>query len=283
MKEIISKKTRHEFRELLTNWTLREISREFDAADIECDLDYLAPESGERRSRVEQYYQTIDFSSWRDVRKLLQVYENILFSLENKVKAPQWGINDPLAESHLLLLIRCLERDGFAYQNGHIVSVQHQPVFEQITEKAHAIDAHSLREQIERIRNSIDDDPSLAIGTAKELLETTCKTILTDAGVSFEDAWEITRLVKEARASLNLIPADIPENSKGADSIKRILNSLAQVAQGVAELRNLYGTGHGKDGRFKGLSPRHARLAVGCSTVLATFLFETYEERQKHD
>jgi hypothetical protein len=32
--EIISKKTRYEFREFLVGWTLREIEMEFDAADI---------------------------------------------------------------------------------------------------------------------------------------------------------------------------------------------------------------------------------------------------------
>lgn len=58
-------------------------------------------------------------------------------------------------------------------------------------------------------------------------------------------------------------------------------SNLGQISQGMAELRNLYGTGHGKDGRSKGLSPRHARLAVSCATALATFLFEAHEARQE--
>lgn len=281
MNDILSKKTRSEFREFFVGSTLREISQEFDCADIPFDSDYEPPESGQRRCLVEQYYHAIDFKSWNDVRKLLHVYENVLLSLEERIKSPEWGKKDEIAEKTRSTLVRCLERDGFSYTNGRLVSVGNHPALDQITEKAHALDAHALREQIERIRNSIDDDPTLAIGTAKELLETTCKTILTDSGIQPEDSWDLIRLVKEARTTLNLIPEDIPDNSKGAESIKRVLGSLAQIAQCVAELRNLYGTGHGKDGRFKGLSPRHARLAVGCSTVLATFLFETYETRQK--
>lgn len=279
MKDIISKKTRLEFRELLVNWTLREISQEFDAADVPCDLEYVSPETGQRRSLVDQYYHAIDFKSWKDVRKLLKVYENVLLHLEEKMKVPVWGQKDEWAEKNLSLLIRYLERDGFTYQNNRLSSIGGQPALEQITTTAHTLDAHTLREQIDRIRNSIDDDPSLAIGTAKELLETTCKTILADSNIQIEESWDLPRLVKEARAVLKLIPEEIPDSSKGAESIKRVLGSLSQVAQGVAELRNMYGTGHGKDGRFKGLSPRHARLAVGCSTVLATFLFETYEAR----
>ena len=56
---------------------------------------------------------------------------------------------------------------------------------------------------------------------------------------------------------------DVPQAAKGAEMVKRVLSNLATIVQGVAELRGLYGTGHGKDGKARGLQPRHARLAVG--------------------
>ena len=93
--------------------------------------------------------------------------------------------------------------------------------------------------------------------------------------------WDVTGLVKEARGVLNLVPENVPDSAKGAETIKRMLSNMGQISQGIAELRNLYGTGHGKDGQFKGLGPRHARLAVGCATTLATFLFETHEFRKE--
>jgi hypothetical protein len=41
------------------------------------------------------------------------------------------------------------------------------------------------------------------------------------------------------------------------------LSSLAQIAQGTAELRNSYGTGHGRPGQSTGgLGPRHAHLEL---------------------
>jgi hypothetical protein len=45
------------------------------------------------------------------------------------------------------------------------------------------------------------------------------------------------------------------------------------------ELRGSYGTGHGPDGRARGLHGRHARLAVGMASTLATFLLETHREQ----
>ena len=48
-------------------------------------------------------------------------------------------------------------------------------------------------------------------------------------------------------------------------------------AQGVAELRNMYGSGHGKSYSYQGLEPRHAQLAVGSSITLVRFMWDTYK------
>ena len=53
---------------------------------------------------------------------------------------------------------------------------------------------------------------------------------------------------------MELTPDDIPEKSKAVDIIQRLLSNLATITQGVAELRNHYGTGHGKAAGSKGLS-----------------------------
>jgi hypothetical protein len=281
MTDVISKKTRTEFREYFVGTTLRTISEEFDAADVPFASDYSPPESGQRRALVEQYYHAVDFSSWRDVQRVLRVYESVLTGLEERVKDSSWGDKDDNAEKKLAFLIRCLERDGFVYSDGQITATAHNPTVEELAETASGFDSKVLRQQIDIIRNAIEDDPDLAIGTAKELIETTCRTILTDYGLTVDVGWDVTRLVKEVRGVLSLVPENVPDSAKGAETIKRMLSNMGQISQGIAELRNLYGTGHGKDGQFKGLGPRHARLAVGCATTLATFLFETHEFRKE--
>jgi AbiJ N-terminal domain 3/Abortive infection C-terminus len=64
-----------------------------------------------------------------------------------------------------------------------------------------------------------------------------------------------------------------------ARSVRRLLGNLAQIVQALAELRNAYGTGHGKGLGQTQLAPRHAALAVNASVTLATFLFQTHEDR----
>ncbi len=131
------------------------------------------------------------------------------------------------------------------------------------------------------MQNHINDDPRLVIGTAKELVETVCKTILRERGNVVDPTWEVMELVKVVREELQLVPDAIPDAAKAAKTMKVMLANLATIAQGLAELRNLYGSGHGPDGKPKGLQPRHARLAAGAATTLATFLIETHHEREK--
>jgi hypothetical protein len=87
--------------------------------------------------------------------------------------------------------------------------------------------------------------------------------------------------MKETAKLLKLTPTDIPNETKAVTSIKQILGSLSSVVQGIAEVRNEYGSGHGKDGKFKGLQPRHAKLAVGAASTLAIYLLETHELRKE--
>jgi len=79
--------------------------------------------------------------------------------------------------------------------------------------------------------------------------------------------------------ALELGPADIDDAKKGAALVRRCLQQLGAVVASLGELRNLYGSGHGRDGKWRGLSPRHARLAVGAAVTFAGFVAETYVER----
>jgi hypothetical protein len=142
-----------------------------------------------------------------------------------------------------------------------------------------AADASYVNAQITRMESAVDNDPGLAIGTAKELVETVCKTILEDRGITLDGNLELPKLVKQTAAELKLTPSDIPDEVKASDSIKRLLKNLADITYGVAELRNSYGTGHGKNAKSRGLSSRHAKLAVGAASTLAIFLIETHSER----
>jgi hypothetical protein len=147
-----------------------------------------------------------------------------------------------------------------------------------LKEHAKVFNANHLADQIRRMEASVETDPSLAIGTAKELIETCCKTILAERGKPVTGTPDVSTLTKETLKELKLVPEGIPEAARGADVIKRLLSNLGTIGNGLAELRGLYGTGHGKHGSATGLRKRHAKLAAGAAVTLAVFLFETHKD-----
>jgi hypothetical protein len=148
-------------------------------------------------------------------------------------------------------------------------------------EIATRIDAEHISQQITRMEGAIESDAALAIGTAKEFVESICKTILDDRQISHDKKDDLPALVKKTTKALQLTADDIADSAKAAETIKRMLNNLGTIVQGSAELRNAYGTGHGKSKTQarQALKPRHARLAVGAASTLGVFLWETHEER----
>jgi hypothetical protein len=151
------------------------------------------------------------------------------------------------------------------------------PSLVSLKKAAESLNAATLSKQIRRMEESIHSDPELAIGTAKELVETVCRTVLTERGRDVEGKPELPALTMAALKELELLPDGLPEATRGVETVRRLVSNLSALTQGIAELRNLYGTGHGKDGKAASIEPRHAALAVGSAATFARFLFETHQ------
>ena len=103
-----------------------------------------------------------------------------------------------------------------------------------------------ILDSFERINRALPDDPAQAIGSAKELVEATAKTVLAELSVPFDDMTaKLPQLIDLAQRTLRLHPAATTPGPDGSNSVKRILGGLISIAIGIGELRNeRYGTGH---------------------------------------
>ncbi|MEA4929654.1 MAG: abortive infection family protein [Candidatus Limiplasma sp.] len=135
-----------------------------------------------------------------------------------------------------------------------------------------------IRKQIDIMMGQVEAAPHIAIGKAKELLETTCKQVLDERGIQYTKELDFNQLVKKAREAIGLTPKSVADDSPAKAIADKILGNLGQIAQGMSELRNLYGDGHGKSAGFVSLPPRYARLTVGTSTAVARFIWDTHIE-----
>ena len=144
---------------------------------------------------------------------------------------------------------------------------------------ADALDASWMRSEISRMERAIENDPALAIGTAKDLVESCCKSILERRSIEYSSKADLPTLTKLVAKELQLVPDGISQQAKGADVIRLILQNLGSLTHYLAELRGLYGSGHGRTGSYRGLQARHARLAVGAAVAFIEFVTDTYHDR----
>lgn len=120
-------------------------------------------------------------------------------------------------------------------------------------------------------------DPTNAIGMAKELIESCCKTILDEMSILYTKDDDVPQLASKTMDALNLLPANVQLTDRGADAIKAVLGSLRAIPTKLAEIRNPFGSGHGKSAPFQGLEVRRVKFAVGSSITFVDFIWSTYE------
>jgi len=105
-------------------------------------------------------------------------------------------------------------------------------------------DASAIRENLARLQRQKGDPPAL-VGTAKDLIESTAKVVLSDRGRELPD--DLAGLIKATQIVLHLHASQVGD---GGESIlkatKRIRGGLSSIALGVVEMRNAGGTGHGR-------------------------------------
>lgn len=266
--DLIHRRTRQEFREFASGWgILRLIEDAFDAEGFEPTAK--SNQSGARRSLFDSYANAIDWQDHGQVQRALRVFQEIL-TWEDDVPSEY-------RDKALAKIRRLLDQDGYVLDDeGRIREKRHPESTGLPLERLR--DAESIREHLARLDPS---DPALAISSAKSLIEATCKHVLEELKEPYEERMDISPLVKAVQRALKVDPETIAPTKKGRDTIVRVLSNLSQVAVGVAELRNEYGTDHGWTRSSGGLGPRHARLAVGGAVNFCHFLLDTLDDRRR--
>jgi len=138
-----------------------------------------------------------------------------------------------------------------------------------------------VKVQIDLMQDSIEKAPHFAIGKAKELLDICCKTILDEQGIPYKNNLDLVQLMKTTCDSIGLNLNKPKDFISDQDIAGRVLGNLRSIVQGIAELRNRYGDGHGKNKNFQPLEKRYADLAVGSSVTAVNFMWNTYQKLKK--
>lgn len=129
-------------------------------------------------------------------------------------------------------LLGHLQRDGIHLHEGRLVLPASSVQTGAAPFVATRLDLPGLQLQIDRIVGSIDNDPAHAIGTAKEMIGTTCKSTLTARGCrgAFEADVNRSILIQRVPIARPAVPSqrsdahDIPPSRAGRYSSRAPLS-----------------------------------------------------------
>ncbi len=229
--------------------------------DIRVGQDPGGP-AGERRAQFRRYVAGVDQNDPQQLDRLGDALGALI---------------EEVAASKEEFLIKAAERDGFFFADGVFRPAVTAPSSFAVTRVE---DLAFIDDRGSRLHLLANDSPKDAIGGAKELVESVCRTVLRLIGEPGpQKTADLVDITKSTLKALELVSAGIDDAKKGAALARKCLQQLSAVVATLGELRNLYGSGHGRDGKWKGLLPRHARLAVGAAVTFAGFVAETYVER----
>lgn len=267
-------KVRRLLTDYLTGVVLREIDALFEDNDIRLGPEQPDPnDPSERRERMRRYLATLDLSNPADHTRLVNVYSDVMQDIGERSKhGGDYYDLQPLKAKWL----NTLTAAGFEVDQWSFIVTDPGLPATSVTFSADALAALSdpavIHDHLGRLGGTVETDPRLAVSTAKALIESTAKCVLSARGLAYTKSDDVTQLVARSQQALGLAA----KGASGEDqSLRRVLGSLATLAQNVTEIRNKVGVDHGAESVPTWVRPRHARLVVGAAQVWCELMLET--------
>jgi hypothetical protein len=239
--KVFSRLTLGVFEDASASIPIRQIDRAFQGVDIRPGKDPGGPD-GARRAQFRRYVVSVHQDDPQHLNRL----GDALGALIEEVAASKQGF-----------LVKAAERDGFIFVDGVFRPARTAPRSFAITRVENLA---SIDDRGRRLRLLANENQNDAIGGAKELVESVCRTVLRAAGEPApRKTADLADIAKSTLDALELVPPD-------AALVRRCVQQFSAVVASLGELRS-------------GVSRRHARLAVGAAVTFAGFVAETYVER----
>ena len=136
-----------------------------------------------------------------------------------------------------------------------------------------------VEQQVGSIEQAVNDNPGLAFDLAKTLVESVCRTVLSERSVEHQETDDLPRLFKLAAMYLPFLPPTASGESQARESLNRTLSGLNTAIQGICELRNRCGfASHGSSNPRPAMEFVQARLAAQAADTIVGFLYRIHRQ-----
>ena len=130
-----------------------------------------------------------------------------------------------------------------------------------------------IEEQVNGIERAVIENPGLAFDLSKTLIESVCRTVLSERGIPFKPDDDLPALFKMVRNTLPFLPRSVSRETNVRRSLEQTLSGLHIAIIGVCELRNQCGfASHGASGPRPVLESAQALLAAEAADAIVGFL-----------
>lgn len=182
---------------------------------------------------------------------------------------------DPRNENRLIqyVLSKLSQADGDQSARDRLRKIADYLEIINVIGTGNLADSPHIRDHVNRIEQTLFNDPEAAIGFCKDLVESSLKAFL-ETPADEPHRYKMPQLVKAARVKLS---ADLGGLEHDDDMLKTLSN-FGQIIGSIATLRNKYGTGHGRgpEDTFN-LPQPYVVLAANSAISMAVFLTQMHD------
>ncbi len=135
-----------------------------------------------------------------------------------------------------------------------------------------------IRQQVEALEDAMPDKPGIAVSFCRTLIETTCKTILTERGRPFDNTWKADKLWLETKSCLNLGQHPGGQTDRRLhNATEKIVSGFNSIFEGIITIRNDHGAAsHGAEAYAPLLDVRYAEMLARSTDAIIGLLFKLH-------
>lgn len=138
-----------------------------------------------------------------------------------------------------------------------------------------------IEKHIKAIEGAITENPGYAFDLARTIVDSACKTILTERNITFGNDDDLPRLFRAVINNIPLLPVAESGEAEVRRSLNQTLNGLHTALQGVCELRNACGfASHGSDSPRPTMEIAQALLAAQAADSIVGFLHRVHRQER---
>lgn len=189
-RELISRSTRGRFRTLMTASTDGQIRAAFQDEGFAPNPDSSWDDGSVRRTTTQHHLEAVDWTDHTHVTRALRVMARLMEDFDDQYSEP---------------VLKALRGDGCQIDERRI-TIAATAALPRIPLDG-LRDPTAILDNLDRIQRAISDDPAQAVGSAKELIESTAKTVPVERGQLVDEKDSIAALISKAQLALDLHPS----------------------------------------------------------------------------